>query len=61
MKDTIKRLTAGATRLLVLALGLGLVSTAWAALTATEVWEADQIKNKYDSISFAKRRNRPSC
>ena len=44
-----KKMTQGATRLLVLALGLGLVSTAWAALTATEVWEADQIKNNYNS------------
>ena len=38
MKNTIKRLTAGATRLLVLALGLGLVSTGWAAAPVA-VWD----------------------
>ena len=35
MKETMKKLTQGATRLLVLALGLGLVSTAWADFQKT--------------------------
>ena len=42
MTGTIKRLTAGATRLLVLALGLGLVTTGWAAVpTPVAVWDGN--------------------
>ena len=40
MRETMNKLTHGATRLLVLALGLGLVSTAWAVKPAV-VWNGD--------------------
>ncbi len=46
MKAIIQRFAQGATRLLVLALGLGLVSTAWAvAPTPTVVWDRNFVDN----------------
>ena len=46
MRKTMKKLTQGATRLLVLALGLGLTATGWGAVpTPTAVWEAGQFED----------------
>ena len=45
MRKTMKKLTQGATRLLVLALGLGLAEGAWAVSKPLAVWNGDFVDN----------------
>ena len=50
MRKTMKKLTQGATRLLVLALGLGLVSTVWAAAPVV-VWDGRHADYKFSTLT----------
>jgi len=50
MRGTMKKLTQGATRLLVLALGLGLATTGWGA-TPVAVWDGRHADYKFSSLT----------